>query len=120
MDGRLRRRHQDQVRKRTVTWEQPLGPNPDIELPIPVAIPVDVTPESTLISLPVVDHASGNSMSASSTTTTTPPTQPIDISAPTPMATLNTESTTVPTPKVYPKRDRNPSDQFEPTWYVNN
>ena len=112
-DGRIRRCHQDQIRRRYVELPQESPTDPDtVSVPTagsnnpPVtASRTDAATEAQTTSGNVTENE--QSSDRTTTTTTTTATTP-----------ENAEDNSVPqeTGKTYPTRVRNPVDRFEPTW----
>lgn len=113
-NGKDRRCHQDQVRKRSVDVHQDAHLEsdnldvPDIDLPSEVTVPsTDNTEHSTSSTTSETTSTEFNSSNAKS-------------ASPNPVSTQNTDATVVnPTPNIvrsYPIRNRAPVVRFEPTW----
>ena len=104
-NGKERRCHQDQVRKRSVTIQQEspcVLDTPDLVIPMPEGI---VLPSNDSTS------SKSNSSSTPATNESMQPT-PSSVAPASPNKTVDTTSKE----KVYPKRNRVPVVRFEPTW----
>jgi len=112
-DGRERRVHLDQIRKRTVEVKTPPGelsdtPEDDPTPEVPVDLPTDTTVPS-----PIDDSVPGGDLE--------PPTTSPEISGETAVTTPPRENTpsggsTPPVVKTYPRRTRTTRVFFEPKW----
>ena len=99
-DGRMRRCHQDQVRKRSV--DLPRESNTESDSTLPAIVPPEPTtasPESPTIVESGTDAEGDMSRNTSSELTDSAVEQSSSNSA-----------------KTYPKRSRNPVEKYEPTW----
>ena len=118
-DGRERRCHQDQIRKRTLSMDT--SPEPEIEITSGLNEPfteVSFSPDTTTAEPPINQGITSTYADMSSATpilvpeeVVTSPASPIvaqEKSAPSPPAK--------PPVKTYPKRARVPVNRFKPTW----
>ncbi len=108
-NGKERRCHQDQVRKRSVEVPQDSSHIEPDSLDIPdIDLPSDVTLSST----DNTEHSNTSGATSTESNSTN-----VESVSPNPVSTQNADAAVVnPTPRSYPKRNRAPVVRFEPTW----
>ena len=102
-DGRDRRCHQDQVRKRNVEADT-LSDSVEVEISIDSSMPTIVSSEDSRPEPATPHHETTGSPVPESTVAESATT------------TASTQSSAPPVVKTYPRRERTPCVRYEPTW----